>query len=310
MTKKEKNKDNQNSFFQNLPKHFSVLLLKGISLLPFSALYGLSDFIFFLNKYFIRYRFDVVTENLKAAFPDKSMDEITQIRERFYHHFFDVSLEAVKQYGMNKEQMEDRMSFSGVEQMEQKTGERGGAIFLAYHFNNWEWTVYLQDKMKPPLLIVFNPPRYNKPMENFLVQSRGKWGGISVRTGLAGLTALRYQQKNKPAVLALAADQTALASASYWTTFMNREAAFFSGPVRLAKKTNHPIYFLHIDKLARGKYKANYTLLVDEPAKVSDADILRAYVDKMEEHIKEKPEFYLWSHRRWKHTRPEKTPLI
>ena len=38
-------------------------------------------------------------------------------------------------------------------------------------------------------------------------------------------------------------------------------------------------------------------------------DILLAYIKKMEEIIGEEPEYYLWSHRRWKHSRPEGIPL-
>jgi len=279
-------------------------------LLPFGFLYALSDFLFFLNKYFIRYRVGVVTENLTYAFPDKTKDEILQISERFYRHFFDISLEAIKLYRIKDKEIEKRMSFSGLEEMEQKTGERNGSILLGSHYNNWEWIVYMQDKIKYPFLIVYNPPRYNEPMEKFLTRLRGRWGGKAIRTGWAARSSLRYQRNNKPAILGLAADQTALASSSYWTTFMNREAAFFSGPVRIARQTNHPLYFFHIEKLGRGKYRVHYSLLIDDPSKVSDADILRAYVAKMEEHIKEKPEFYLWSHRRWKHTRPEEIPLI
>ncbi len=310
MTKKGKNTDNQNSFLHNLPKHFSVLLLKGISLLPFGFLYALSDFLFFLNRYFIRYRFRVVNENLTCAFPDKTKEEIVQISERFYRHFFDFCMEAVKMYRIKDSEIEKRMSFSGLENLEQKTGERTGSILLGYHYNNWEWTAYMQDKFKYPVLIVYNPPRYNEPMEKFLTQLRGRWGGKVIRTGWAARNAMRYQRNNEPAVLGLGADQTALASSSYWTNFMNREASFFSGPVRIARKTNHPIYFQHIEKLGRGKYRAHYSLLIDEPSKVTDADILKVYVAKMEEHIKENPEFYLWSHRRWKHTRPEEIPLI
>lgn len=286
------------------------MLLKAIALLPFGVLYTLSDFLFFLNKYVFKYRSAVVAENLAFAFPEKTEEERAEIREKFYHHFFDFSLESVKLYGLSAEEMEKRVSFSGVENWDHITSERNGSIVLAGHYNNWEWTTFVQSKMTNPILMVYNPPRDNKPMEDFLKKMRGKWGGMVLRTGWAARTTIRMQRSEEPAALWLGADQTALATSPHWTIFLNREAAFFSGPIRIAKKTNHPVFFQYIKKVGRGKYHADFSLLIEEPAKVDEADILRAYVNKLEEHIKEVPEYYLWSHRRWKHTRPEGIGLM
>lgn len=307
---KRAKKDDNNIFFSYAGNYLVVLLLKAVALLPLGIIYALSDFLFFLNRHFIQYRYKVSTENLKAAFPEKTEEEICEIRTRFYRHFFDFSLESVKLYNMSEADMGKHIVFNGFDKLEALGGERYGCIVLAFHHNNWEWCSYGQRHLRHPVLMVYNPPRYNKPMEDFLLKSRGKWGGKVVRTNFAARYAINYKQKEIPAVLWLAADQRALARSPFWINFLNREAAFFSGPQQLAKKLNHPVFFQHIRKVARGKYEASYTLLINEPAKLETDEILRIYVQKMEEVIKSEPEYYLWSHKRWKHKRPANIPLI
>lgn len=310
MTIKNTKADDNSTFFSNLGNHFIVLILKGVALLPFGILYSLSDFLFFLNKHLIKYRYGVTNENLKAAFPEKMEDELWEIKTKFYRHFIDFSLESVKLHSMDESEMNKRIVFKGLNDCEKLISERKGGIVLAFHHNNWEWCSYAQTQMQHPILMVYNPPRNNKPMENFLLKSRGKWGGKVVRTNWAARHALQYKQNNEPALLWLAADQRALARSLFWTNFLNREAAFFSGPQLLAKKLNHPIFFQYVKKVARGKYEVTISTLINEPAKLSMAEILRIYVQKMEEVIKSEPEYYLWTHKRWKHKRPANIPLV
>lgn len=310
MTKKNAHINKQANAFANLGNTLIVLLLKGVARLPFAVIYALSNFLYLLNKYVLKYRYQICTENLKYAFPEKKIHEINAIRDKFYRHFFDFSLESVKLYAMSAKQMARRVVLKGFPEFESITGKRKGAILLAYHYNNWEWSSYCQTQFKYPILKVYNPPRNNKPMEYFLKHSRGKWGGEVIPTGNAARSILEYKQKGQTAVFWLAADQTALANSPFWMRFLNREAAFFTGPEKIAAKTNFPVFFQHIKKLARGKYQVEISLLADEPAKMEANEILRRYVRKMEEAIKDKPEYYLWSHRRWKHTRPKNTRLI
>lgn len=309
MAAKSTIKDNS-TFFSNFGNRLIVLLLKGISFLPFGCIYALSNFFYFLNSNIFRYRYKVCYENLKAAFPEKSHIEIQTIRHKFYRHFFDFTLETVKMYGMSQKQMSERMVFKGLAEMEKLVEEQCGGILLAFHYNNWEWCSFASTQHKPPILMVYNPPRDNIPMEEFLSESRGKWGGKVIRTAWAAREMLTYKQKGQAALLWLAADQRALATSPLWINFLNREAAFFTGPEMLARKTNHPVFFQHTKKIARGKYEVEFSLLASEPAKLAPNEVLRRYVLKMEEIIKTEPEYYLWTHKRWKHKRPSHIALI
>ena len=152
--------------------------------------------------------------------------------------------------------------------------------------------------------------RDNIPLDNFLEYSRSKWGGEPVVMSSAARTAIQYAKNKKPAILWLAADQAALDDAQFWTMFLNREASFFSGPAKLAKRLNQPVFFQHVRKIERGKYELEMELLIKEPNRLTHEEILLTYVRKMEEVVRNQPEYYLWTHKRWKHVRPEHIPLI
>lgn len=310
MSKKINPDYNSASFLKQPGKWLVVLLLKAIALLPFSALYLLSDVMFFLIKRVIKYRNGTITDNLKHAFPEKSEKEILLLRNKFYRYFCDVTFESIKLYNLSAKQLRKRVKFSGSQQLNELAEKRNGAILLAFHYNNWEWSSALQQNLTCKLLMVYNKMRDNEPIDKFLQNAREKWGGEAVQMGRAAKVTFQYYGNQQPAVVGLIADQRALESSQVWAMFLNREAAFFSGPVKIARKTNQPVFFQTAKRLGRGKYEYQYTLIADEPAQMDANEILLRYVAKMEEVIKSNPEYYLWSHKRWKHKRPEGTALI
>lgn len=310
MSKEKKQNRKSSGLFNHPGKWAVVLMLKAIAMLPFGCLYFLSDVFYILIKGVIKYRSGVITDNLKHAFPEKSEKEIFLLRNRFYRYFCDVSLESIKLYHLSRKQLEKRVIFSGTEELNDLAEKRNGAILLAFHYNNWEWASALQQELRCRLLMVYNKMRDNEAMDGFLQNAREKWGGEAVQMGRAAKVTFQYFRKQEPVVVGLIADQSALASSQMWAMFMNREAAFFPGPVKIARKTNQPVFFQHAIRLGRGKYEYKYTLLVEEPAKMDENEILLRYIEKMEEVIKTNPEYYLWSHKRWKHKRPEGTALI
>lgn len=301
-------------FHESIPKKIMnqlvVLLLRAIALLPFWMIYGISDFFYVVVRYVIQYRKKVILENLRHSFPEKDEKEIHQIMVKFYRHFCDFSLETIKMHSMSEKQMEKRLTVNGLDMTYELAKAGKSIVLLGLHYNNWEWCSSIQSKAMHRLLMVVNPLRGNQAMERFISHSREKWGGVSVPVHKSARTAFEYIKRNKLSVLWLAADQTPPANSHFWTHFLNQETPFFSGPEKIAIKTNQPIVFVYVSKKSRGMYQANFTILFNEPAKASSNEILLTYIHKMEEIIRENPEYYLWSHRRWKHTRPEGIELI
>ena len=146
-------------------------------------------------------------------------------------------------------------------------------------------------------------------MEKFLVHNRTRWGSVCIPVHKTARSLLIYNAQGKTTGLWLAADQTPPANSKFWTIFLNQETPFFSGPEKIAHSTNQPVYLNHMKKTGRGKYTIEYSLLFENPKEVEQKDILLAYIRKAEEIIRSEPEYYLWSHRRWKHKRPEGVEL-
>jgi len=296
--------------FTNGMNHLVVFILKGCALLPFGVLYGFADFFYFLLKNVIHYRKVVVDENLRNAFPEKSEAEIRNLRNRFYRYFCDVFFESLKLYHMSENEMNKRVTFKGVEEMNRYAESGKGVLVLAYHHQNWEWGSFLQTQSKHRILMVYNKMRDNKPMDDFLLHSREKWGGQGVQMGRAAKVAFDLARKKIPALLWLVADQSALPELGMWALFFKREASFFSGPEKIARKLNQPVFFQRVRRPARGKYEYEFSLMIREPAKAAPNEILLSYIRNMEKAISDAPEYYLWSHKRWKHKRPSDIPLV
>jgi Kdo2-lipid IVA lauroyltransferase/acyltransferase len=305
----KKNKSYYESFWKRTSNNIIVSILKILSYLPFWFIYGLSDVFYIVVRYVIKYRKNVIHENLTFAFPEKTEVEIKQISGKFYRHFCDFSLETLKMYSLSEKQLRKRVRFKGMAVTEELYNQGKSIIMLGMHHNNWEWCSAVQLFTKHLTLMLYNPVRGNQAFEKFLIYSREKWGGICVPVHKSARTVFQFNQMGKPTGIWLGADQTPGANSQFWTIFLNREAPFFSGPEKIAKKTNQPVFFHRTRKLKRGYYEVEFSLLFENPKDVNEKDILLGYVHKMEEVIREEPEYYLWSHRRWKHKRPEGIPL-
>lgn len=286
-----------------------VIGCKLLARLPFRIIYGLSDIFFVLLFYVVRYRRKVVHENLVRSFPEKNSQEIREITKKFYRHLGDLGLETIKFSNMTIPELEDRFKIHNLEIYEEYYNQGKSMILLGMHHNNWEWSGFMQRFIKAQYLVVYNPVRNNKKLERFMLDSRERFGAKCIAVNLSVRTALEFNKAERPGALVLGADQTPPANSQFWTTFLNQETAFFTGPMKIALKTNQPVVLHHTRKVGRGRYEVFHYKLIENPALVDPEDIMMAYIEKLEDIIQAEPEYWLWSHRRWKHKRPANTEL-
>ena len=287
-----------------------ISLLKGLSRLPFFVIYGLSDALALILQYVAGYRHKVIVENLRRSFPEKNEREIQRMTRTFYRHFCDISLETAKGWSMTSEDFEKRLTIKGADEMNRLCREGKSVILLAMHYNNWEWSSYTQTKLEHRYLVVYNPVRGNLRFEQYLLQMREKWGAKTIPVHKSARTIIDFNKANIPVCLALGGDQRPPYITKFWTTFLNQEACFNLGPEKIAQRTNQPVFFLLMKKLRRGYYEFSFIPLIENPAQMSQEDIMLTYVRTMDKYIREAPEYYLWSHKRWKQQRPEDHPLF
>lgn len=285
---------------------YSILWL--ITLMPFWCYYRLSDFVYFLLYYVFSYRKKVVYKNLRNAFPDKNEKELKKIAKGFYKHFCDFVLESVKTIHISKKQNAKRFTFKNLDVFHDLYEKNKNIILVSGHYGNWEWMVSLPSKLEHKFLALYRPLR-NKYFDKMIINLRSKYATGMVPMNDTLKVILEHKQKNELIATWFLADQTPPKEAQLWTTFLNQETPIFLGTEKIARKLNHAVVFMDIQKLKRGYYQAEFTLLFENASDTKEFEISKAHTKFLEEIIKKKPEYWLWSHRRWKHKRPENISL-
>jgi KDO2-lipid IV(A) lauroyltransferase len=87
----------------------------------------------------------------------------------------------------------------------------------------------------------------------------------------------------------------------HWQKFMGVEVPVHTGGEMLAKKYDMNIIFLRTKKIKRGYYQASFEVLSEEAKSVPNYEITDRFLKLVEQQIHEAPEFYLWTHKRWKY---------
>ncbi|MDO4881406.1 MAG: lysophospholipid acyltransferase family protein [Capnocytophaga sp.] len=276
-----------------------------ISLLPNRIFYALSDVACFLIYNILGYRKKVVRENLTLAFPDKSLTEIKEIERNFYHHFCDIFLEMLKTINFSKKEMQERMTYTNKEVLKIFEERQQSFIIMCGHYNSYEWLLSLAAQIPHKSYALYTPIS-NKYFNNFIQKIRQKFNSFLISRYKA-TEIIRKQQKNKElCAYGLASDQSPSSSPKhYWRTFMGVYVPVFTGAERLAKQFNIPVVFCDIQKKKRGYYETTFIILSENPTEVPDFQITDAFTNLLEKQIKTKPEFYLWSHNRFKHQKPK-----
>jgi len=278
-----------------------------LSLLPFPLLYGLSNGFFFLLYRVVGYRKELVLQNLRNSFPEKSEDELKRIRRKFYRHLCDLFLETFKTLTISKKAMLKHCYFSpDAKALFNKYGAQGQSVILVMgHQGNWEWAgnTFSLEVPDSRLYVIYHPLA-NKYMNGLIYRMRSRFG--------TGLIAMKdtfkdmVQLRGEVTTTAFIADQTpSSVKGAHWMTFMNQDTPVFLGTERIARKMNFPVIYAFVKKIKRGVYEINAELLVAEPGATSDGEITELHTRRLEKDIREQPETWLWSHRRWKRKRTD-----
>jgi len=275
-----------------------------ITLLPLSVLYIFSDFLYLVLYYFPSYRRKVVANNLKNSFPDKSEQEIKCIEKKFYKHLADLFIETFKLTHIPKEQMMKRFTVSNLEIINRLLDEKRDTIAVLGHYNNWEWLTALPLYTKYKSVSIYKPLQ-NKFFDRFINNLRSKNGMVLTPMSNIIREIINDRKNNINTISAFISDQTPIKTEiKFWTTFLNQDTPIYMGTEKVASKYDMAIVFFHIQKIKRGYYNLNIELLFDHTAGLPEHFITETHVKRLEEIIREKPEFWIWSHRRWKHKKP------
>ncbi|WP_324671789.1 lysophospholipid acyltransferase family protein [Hymenobacter sp. GOD-10R] len=290
----------------SLPWYYRPLfwLLTGVASLPLTVLYALAYGLYLLLAYGVRYRWKVISGNLRNAFPEKSEAEVTRLGKDFYWHFAQVIVEILKLLTISKAELYERAKIRNFE-LAEKAMELGHTVLvLGSHAGNWEWILSTGALYYPDRAHGVYKPLSNGFFEYFMKRLRTRSGAylVPMRDTLRDM--VRY--RNQARCLALLTDQAAgPEDQPYWTDFLHQDTGFYTSADRLAPRFQCPVVYVGIRRVRRGYYDITLTEIYDGITPISDKEhfITEAFARQLERDIQAAPAEYLWSHRRWKHKR-------
>jgi len=272
-----------------------------ISILPFPLLYLASDMLFIVLYYVWRYRKNVVYENLRLSFPDKTKSEIIALRWFYYRYLCDLFLETFKMLTISSGSMLKRCKLDADSRklLDELYFEKESAIMTLGHKGNWEWAGNAFSILcRQPFYIVYHPLS-SSGFDKVMYQMRSRFGA-KLMTMSNAYKVLR-NVGGETVLSAFVADQSPPPSGALWTDFLNQNTPFFKGPEKISSKLGQAVLYLSIRRVKRGYYSMHVDKLADSREEYDAGEITSRYVKMLEEDIKSEPETWLWSHRRWKH---------
>lgn len=282
-----------------------------VSLLPFWILYILSDLSYLIVYHIVRYRRKLVRKNLIESFPDKDTEEIIKIEKRFYHWLCDYLFETIKLLSISKEEMMKRMKFRGIEKMNSVATESRSCTVYIGHYCNWEWITSARLWMSEDMIgTQIYHVLENKVFDKFFLHIRSRWKNINIPMAETLRQVVRYHRDNQSVAVGYISDQAPFwNNIHHWTNFLNHDTPVLTGAEKIAKRFDDKVVYFDISRPQRGYYVLDVIELADHSKKVPNYKITEAYFKVLEQSIRRQPEFWLWTHNRWKRTREEYNKL-
>jgi KDO2-lipid IV(A) lauroyltransferase len=272
-----------------------------ITLLPLRVLYVISDLLYIIVYHIAGYRKKVVRNNLKNAFPEKTDAERASIERKFYRHLSDMFVEAVKFIHLSEKKNRERLVITNPELLSRLHSEGRDVIAVLGHYGNWEYLNILPLLTDYTIISVYRPLK-NKYFDKLIISFRTRYGHILTPMSSVIREIIRHKNNNRRTFTALLSDQTpAKGDIHYWTRFLNQDTPVYLGAEKISTKYGMAVVFLNFKKVKRGYYSITCELICDNAAEMPVNAITEAHVKRLEEIIREKPEYWIWSHRRWKH---------
>lgn len=281
--------------------HLIYPILWLISKLPWRIFYMLSSCIAFLVYYIIRYRRKTVRANLTLAFPEKSTTEIRSIEKKFYTHVCDMFLEMIKSISISKEDIIARYKVVNLEEFHALERQNNNIITMLGHYGSYEWSNAVDLVSINPCVGVYKQVK-NKYFDQLARDIRSRLGSRIIPSHRVVKQIIKDKQDGVVCSYGMISDQSPkLNNAKFWTDFMGVKTPIFIGSEVIATKLDLTVLYLHVEKKKRGFYEVRFVPITDDHSSLQKYDVTKKYITLLEAQIREKPEYYLWTHKRWKH---------
>lgn len=275
------------------------LLIVSLSYLPFVFLYRLSDVTYYVVYYLVRYRRKVVRENLVNSFPTMNGSEIINLEKKFYRHFCDIIFESIKGFSISDREIQKRHKYLNIDLLELHYSKGHQVSILGAHYCNWEWVALSLPRVTQFKTYGVYLPLTNLFLNRVIKESRQR-SGMNLISSKEISTILKDPKKEVITMGFIGDQSPSRDSKRQWLKFLNQDTASIKGYEYFAKEYNTPVLYLNITKPKRGHYECTFYTITDEPKLAKEGQIVETYMAMLEKFILMKPEYWLWSHRRWK----------
>ena len=284
-------------------------LFYALSLLPFRVLYLLADTVYLIVYRVVGYRKKVVRRNLTSSFPEKTADEIKRIERGFYHFLCDYFVETLKLLSITPKKMLRHIEFRGLDEMERCFDEGQHCAAILGHYCNWEYlsTTGLGFQRHPEAVagLIYHP-LYNKVFNRLFIDLRQHLGGVCVPKKDILRYLFTYKHEQRMTLFGYIADQTPKwENIHLWLPFLNHDTPVFTNGEKIMRKMNNAVFYVDMERPQRGKYIATFRLITRTPNDLEEHAITRRFFQMLEQTIRRDPQYYLWSHKRWKRSHEE-----
>ena len=280
---------------------FYYFIIIPISLLPHRFLYIISDILYLLIFRILSYRKVVVFENLKNSFPKRSKEDLKTIMSKFYHHLCDLIVESLKGFTISENELKKRLIVRNPELVNTYAENGQSIILVGAHYNNWEIVAQTLGIYSKHKCIGIYKPLSNKFLNKKIYESRSKFG--------MGLVSMKESKSSFiddgiPKAVIFGSDQNpSNPKKAYWLKFLNQDTGVLFGAEKYSKDNNWPVIYATINKIKRGFYEVVYSLVTNNPKDEPYGKITEDFTKLIENDIVNNPQYWLWSHKRWKHKR-------
>ena len=274
-------------------------LIKLLALLPMSILTYFGSFISFIIR-LSNYRKKVILGNLSNSFPENSRSQNQQLLKKYYQYLGQLIAETIKIFSISKNTLKNRFVFKNKQLVQSYLDKNKDVILVLGHYGNWEWSLLATSINFSNELIGIYKPLSSSFWNNKIKQIRSQFGATLVDMN----ESVRYilQPNSKARIIGVIADQTPSSEQlNYWTIFLNQKTPVFLGTVKLAKKLDCAVIYANIIPIKNGFYEFSFELITDKPSTLKAGEITTLHTRILEQKIIERPFYWLWSHRRWKH---------
>lgn len=272
-----------------------------ISILPFPILYLFSDFVYFLVYHVIGYRKKTVRKNIALALPHLSEQERLIIEKKSFHHLCDMFLEMIKTMSISEKEINKRFSYTNLEVYLDLEKKGKSIALMCAHYASYEWVLSMNNHITFKGYGIYKKianPYFDKLVKNI----RAKFKAYLITTKETKTTIEQNAKNGVLGIFGFASDQTPRRSDTmHWDSFLGIETPIHTGAEMLAKRYDMNVIFLKVKKVKRGYYEASFEVLSDDVKSIPDYKLSENFMRKVEQQIYEAPEFYLWTHKRWKH---------